>query len=118
MKPIRMPMTSADCDLEGASASCESRLIARPGQKIAIKAGVYFSIGPNPYDCTEGYVKFYSANSEQEKEDKSCGQVGTGVTVFNSVSDQVTVTYNSDSIFDGATLNVVGMLYPPCILCY
>lgn len=103
-----MPLTSQNCELSGMAATCQSLLLAKPGQKIAIKTGIYFGIGGNPYDCTDGYIKFYSANKEQQKEDKSCGRVESGIQLFNSVSERVTVTYKSDSSDDGASLYAVG----------
>lgn len=108
MRPIRMPLTSQNCELPGMAATCESTLVAQPGQKITILTGIHFGIGPNPYDCDESYVMFSSVTSEQQKQDKSCGQVGSSANLFDSVSERMTLTYKSDSVDDGAVLYAVG----------
>ncbi|XP_067929879.1 uncharacterized protein [Watersipora subatra] len=107
MKPIRMPLTSEDCDRAGAEATCESDLSAKFGEKILVKTSVVFELGEKTSPCLNNrHVSLSSKSDTVSKTDKKCGSITPGTDIFQSVNEKMTVKYTSNSIDDGVVIDV------------
>ena len=115
MRPIRIPLTSLDCDLPGAVASCKSKLTTKLGQKILIKTGILFDVGLDVTPCSKDrHVEFSSQGETRSITDRKCGKISAGEVIFKSVREEMTIKYKSDSTADGVVLYVEGWFLSEC----
>jgi len=111
-KTIRMPLTSSNCTLSGDVGVCKSTLSAKKGQLMIATAGIFFELGKTPASpcAVNRQVRFTSATDFVSKTDRKCGTYMSSSTLFESVTNEMTIEYRSDYVEDGATIDVSGLL--------
>lgn len=110
MAPIRMPMTSSDCnEMPAAVEYCKSTLSTKPGQKIFARVGIFFAVGQPISPCDQSRHIMFSSNTDTiNKQDRKCGDIPSETELFESVENSVVIEYNSNDGEDAAAIQVEG----------